>query len=126
MGLYSRGLNRYIDEHKPWQLDKEGKREQLSSVMRNLLEAIYGISVLLEPALVNTAPEIMKALGMDGKRADLESLPSLNALTNGTALGEMGVLFPRLEKQKQEEPVKSNEKTGEKDNKKGDDKKPSD
>ncbi len=121
---FIRGLNRYIDEHKPWQLDKEGKREQLSSVMRNLLEAIYGISVLLEPALVNTAPEIMKALGMDGKRADLESLPSLNALTNGTALGEMGVLFPRLEKQKQEEPVKSNEKTGEKDNKKGDDKNP--
>ncbi len=121
---FIRGLNRYIDEHKPWQLDREGKREQLSSVMRNLLEAIYGISVLLEPALVNTAPEIMKALGMDGKRADLESLPSLSALANGTALGEMGVLFPRLEKQKQEEPVKSNEKTGEKDNKKGDDENP--
>ena len=49
---FIRYLNKYIDTNKPWQLAKENNMARLGSIMRNLLEAVYGIAVLLSPALI--------------------------------------------------------------------------
>ncbi|PKL36260.1 MAG: methionine--tRNA ligase [Spirochaetae bacterium HGW-Spirochaetae-1] len=95
---FVRYLNKYIDEKKPWQLDKDGDKNSLASVMRNLLEAIYAIAVLLSPILINISPIIIKALGADGKSRDVEGLFSLALLDDGARLGEMGILFPKMEK----------------------------
>ena len=97
---FVRLLNRYIDERKPWQLAKEKKSAELSSVMRNLLESIAGLAVVLSPVLNRTAPVILGALGLPADTG-LSTVTSLNALTTGAVLGEMGVLYPRIEKEKQ-------------------------
>ncbi|HSV98027.1 MAG TPA: methionine--tRNA ligase [Spirochaetota bacterium] len=96
---FIRCLNRYIDEHKPWQLAKENKTAELSSTMRNLLESIAGVAVVLSPVLNRTAPVILTALGLPGNTG-LDRISSLDALATGTPLGEMGVLYPRIEKEK--------------------------
>lgn len=99
---FIRSLNKYVDEHKPWQLAKEGKNEELASVMRNLLEAIYSVAVLLSPVLITISPRIVSALNMNDTASDLNALTSLNNLKAGSALADPGILFPKLEKVKSE------------------------
>ena len=100
---YVRGLNRYVDEYKPWTLAKEGKTDVLASVIRNLLESIYSVAVLIEPITFNSSPRIIAALGAGGAKRDPETLISLDNLVDGTALGDLPILFPRIEREKKEE-----------------------
>lgn len=59
-----RAANKYIDETAPWVLAKdEAKKETLRNVLYNLLEAIRLGTVLLEPAIPETAAKVYKALG---------------------------------------------------------------
>jgi methionyl-tRNA synthetase len=112
---YVRGLNRYVDEYKPWTLAKEGNMDTLASVIRNLLESIYSIAVLLEPITFNSSPRIVTALGADGAKRDSDSLLTLNNLSSENTLGELPILFPRIEREKKEEtsvPAKDSQKKG--------------
>jgi methionyl-tRNA synthetase len=106
---FIRSLNKYVDETKPWQLAKENNMDKLSSVIRNLLESIYSVAVLLSPVLINISPEITASLNDGTAATDIDSLNSLNNLKSGESLKELGILFPKLEKVKTEaksEPVK--------------------
>lgn len=95
---FIRYLNKYIDTNKPWQLAKENNMARLGSIMRNLLEAVYGIAVLLSPALTHTCGAVFRALGAAGKTRDVETLGSFDVLDDGAATSDPGILFPRLEK----------------------------
>ena len=99
---FIRSLNKYVDEHKPWQLAKDGQTGRLGSVLRNLLESIYSVTVLLSPALIVQSPKILEALGITPV-PEVDSLAKLDNLKAGTKLGELGILFSRLEKDKDEE-----------------------
>jgi len=58
-----RAANKYIDETAPWVLAKdEAKKDVLKNVLYNLLEAIRIGTILLEPALPETALKVYKAL----------------------------------------------------------------
>jgi methionyl-tRNA synthetase len=93
---FIRSLNKYVDEHKPWQLAKEGKTEELASVMRNLLEAIYSVAVLLSPILITISPKIAAALNMSDISRDVKTLAGLKNLKAGTEIGDPGILFPKM------------------------------
>jgi methionyl-tRNA synthetase len=101
---FIRSLNKYIDETKPWQLARDGDTASLSSVMRNILESLYGVAALLAPILVEKSPVILSALKAENKPRDLDALRTLNNLDEGAALGDPGILFPRLEKEATDEP----------------------
>ena len=106
---FIRSLNKYVDDTKPWQLAKENNNDKLSSVIRNLLEGIYSVAVLLTPVLINISPEIISSLNASKASTDVNSLNGLNNLKAGELLKELGILFPKIEKVKVEtlsEPVK--------------------
>ena len=61
-----RQANKYIDQTEPWVLAKdEAKKDVLKNVLYNLLEAIRIGTIILEPAIPNTAAKVYKALGTD-------------------------------------------------------------
>jgi len=95
---FIRYLNKYIDTNRPWQLAKEKNIARLGSIMRNLLEAVYGITVLLSPALVKSSESIFKALKAENKPRDIEAIASFTILDDGGRISDPGILFPRLEK----------------------------
>jgi len=99
---FIRSLNKYVDDTKPWQLAKENNMDKLSSVIRNLLEAIYSVAVLLSPVLISISPEIVSSLNADNALKDIDSLNSMKNLKSGNLLKELGILFPKLEKVKPE------------------------
>jgi len=99
---FIRSLNKYVDDMKPWQLAKENNIDRLSSVIRNLLEAIYSTAVLLSPVLISASLEIIASLNAHKTSIDADSLKKLNNLTGGASLKELGILFPKIEKAKPE------------------------
>ncbi|MFH1859716.1 MAG: methionine--tRNA ligase, partial [bacterium] len=56
--------NRYIDKKAPWVLFKEGKIDELSCVLYNLLESIRFVAILVSPFIPGIAGEIWTHLGI--------------------------------------------------------------
>lgn len=102
-----RRCNKYIDETTPWVLAKDPeKRNQLSGVIYNLLEAIRHGAVLLQPYLPDTADSIFKQLNTENRY--YESLDNFNGLDIGLHLNQPEPLFARIDKEAKLEEIKSN------------------
>ncbi len=90
--------NKYIDNTKPWALNKEGKTDELSSVIYNLLEAIRVSTNMLAPFLTKTPAIIFDALGLklpsDFKNAKYGAVKSYQTKETET-------LFPRFDLKKE-------------------------
>ncbi|MCU0821958.1 MAG: methionine--tRNA ligase [Spirochaetes bacterium] len=95
---FIRYLNKYIDETKPWQLFKENKIDELSSTMRNLLESIASLAVLLSPILTVSSKKIMDALDLKIETPDVDRLYTLSLLKDNEGIRDIGILYPRIEK----------------------------
>jgi len=107
---FIRSLNKYVDDNKPWELAKNGDTDKLASVMRNLLEAIFAVSKLLEPVLINISPEISEGFSISEGGYSIDSLLELNNLKGGVKLNKLPILFPKLEKPKEEKEEYSQKK----------------
>ncbi len=89
--------NKYIDEQKPWQLDKEGRQKKLTFVLWDLLESLNQLSFMLYPFLPQTSKEIRQRL--TGKKPDEKNFQFQNSyihLKKGTKINIGKPLFPRF------------------------------
>lgn len=55
------GINRRIDDEKPWSLAKEGKTEELNACMNSLINALLNANLMLKPFLPNACEKISAA-----------------------------------------------------------------
>ncbi len=87
--------NKYIDETEPWVLGKdESKKERLSTVLYNLVEAISIGAALLDPFMPETAHKIKEQLSSPDR--DFDTLKEFGVLANGTRVCEApDMLFAR-------------------------------
>ena len=93
-------MNKYIDECEPWNLAKdESKKDRISTVMYNLVDSLYKISMLIYPFMPNTAEKIVKQLGLniDFNTLKLEDIRKWGSYPAGNKLDEAVPLFPRIE-----------------------------
>lgn len=95
---FLRECNKYIDDTTPWVLAKEGKQERLQTVLYNLLESIRISSVLLTPFMPTTTEKIFTQLNTNLNTYD--TLNEFGALENNHKLGQIEVLFKRIEIEK--------------------------
>ena len=95
---FLRECNKYIDDTTPWVLAKEEKPERLQTVLYNLLESIRISSVLLTPFMPTTTEKIFKQLNTNLNTYD--TLNEFGALENNHKLGQIEVLFKRIEIEK--------------------------
>ena len=95
---FLRECNKYIDDTTPWVLAKEEKQERLQTVLYNLLESIRISSVLLTPFMPTTTEKIFKQLNTNLNIYD--TLNEFGALENNHKLGQIEVLFKRIEIEK--------------------------
>jgi methionyl-tRNA synthetase len=92
-------VNKYIVENEPWAIaEKPEASAQLDSVLFHASESLRIISVLLAPAMPQTAEAIWQQLGLAGRARDSK----LDALEWGTAVAGKSIgtgtsLFPRLD-----------------------------
>ncbi|MCR5350064.1 MAG: methionine--tRNA ligase [Acholeplasmatales bacterium] len=89
-----RQSNKYIDETMPWALAKdESKRDVLKTVLYNLLESIRLGTILLEPAMPETAAKVYKALNISNNEFDTLTFGNVNSYN----VNECEILFKRLD-----------------------------
>ena len=88
--------NKYVDETAPWTLAKDPeKKDELASVMYHLAESIRVAAHLVAPYLVETAPKILNALGLD-EELSIETLEFGKNL-GGVKVNKCEPLFKRLD-----------------------------
>jgi len=88
--------NKYIDETTPWVLAKEGKTEQLASVMNHLANAIFSASMLLKPVLVTASDKAFAQLGLDEATISYDKVYGTDYI-GGQTVNKGEPLFPRLD-----------------------------
>lgn len=106
-GIVARA-DKMISAAKPWDLAKDEKqRESLNAVLYRAAETLRWLSVLLYPVMPDAAREIYKQLGLadDVRSIDPRSL-RWGELTEGTSIGEVKPIFPRIDKAKTMEEIK--------------------
>lgn len=74
-----RGLNQYIDEEKPWEVNKQGDTAHVREILAYQVSSLLGIADLLEPFLPETSHAIKELFG------------------DGTGIKPGKPLFPRIE-----------------------------
>ena len=90
-----RRANKYIDETEPWNLNKdEAKRERLSTVLFNLLEAINVGANLLAPFMPETAEKIFNELGVEAR--NFEELDNFGVIGEFNVTNNPQILFNRI------------------------------
>jgi methionyl-tRNA synthetase len=91
--------NRYIEESKPWELAKKPEeRARLGTVLRNLLEVLRHVSVMIFPAMPSKAAEMRRQLGLPDDFAAIRYDDELRiGAQEWPRVQPGGGLFPRLE-----------------------------
>ena len=94
-----KACNKYIDETTPWVLAKDPeKRTELGDVLSNLVECIRICNVLLYPIMPDTADKINGIFKVPN--LDFDEAIKFNYPCDGTELGEIPILFARIDEKK--------------------------
>ena len=92
--------NKYIEQTEPYRLAKdETKQKRLDVVLRNLLESIRIGTILLSAFLPDCSKKVLDALGVDERLYD--ATENYYGLKTGGLVQDVGVLFPRLDLNKE-------------------------
>jgi methionyl-tRNA synthetase len=96
--------DRYINDHKPWALAKDpALRERLKAVLGTAIDALTLLSVVGNSVLPEGSSKLRAALGFTDAKAEGHSWPivpwseATRYLAEGSPLGEVPRLYPRLE-----------------------------
>ncbi|MCL2619050.1 MAG: methionine--tRNA ligase, partial [Defluviitaleaceae bacterium] len=94
-------VNKYTDETRPWVLVKDAEKHAvLARVLYNLAEALRVVSILIEPFMPATPPEIRRQLNMTGS-FEWESAKKFGLLPKEVYITKGDTLFPRLDIKKE-------------------------
>ena len=91
--------NAYIEDAKPWALNKGGDAEATAAVIGDCLEALRVVALLASPAIPHASAELWRRLGLPGAPTD-QRLPAAvgwGGLTVGATLEKGEPLFPRID-----------------------------
>lgn len=91
--------NKYIDETTPWALAKDPeKKEELANVLSNLVDSIRICNLLLRPLIPTTSDKIDALFGVPELAFD--DACKYSYVCEGNVIGEVPILFARIDEKK--------------------------
>ncbi len=103
---FARKANKYFNDSAPWKQIKTDKASA-EKIMRTCLEALRAMTIYLQPLLPNTCAKIASMLAIElSSDWNIATMPSL---TPGASIGEVGILFAKLEDSQMEAELKTME-----------------
>jgi methionyl-tRNA synthetase len=97
-------LNMYIDQKKPWELNKQSNSEELALTMRSLCYLLRSVAGMLSPITPTLASRINALIGLPDVRA-WEAIGNPAEFGNELSLSAPDPIYSRLEKKMEETPV---------------------
>jgi methionyl-tRNA synthetase len=106
-GIVAR-VDKMISDAKPWNLAKDaGQRETLNAVLYRAAEALRWLCVLLHPMIPAATLGIYTQLGLSDELSAIDPAElQWGSLPEGTKIGEVRPLFPRIDKKKTMDEIK--------------------
>jgi methionyl-tRNA synthetase len=100
-GIVAR-VDKMLSDAKPWELVKNEEQHQtLSTVLYRAAEALRWLCVLLYPVMPEATTNIYEQLGLKGNPGEVNPANlRWGELPEGTPIGEVKALFPRIDKAK--------------------------
>jgi methionyl-tRNA synthetase len=106
-------IDKMISDAKPWELAKDENQQQtLNAVLYRAAETLRWLCVLLYPVMPGATVEIWSQLGLGKSVGSPDSPAAVNPATlkwgelpEGTEIGEVKPLFPRIDKAKTMEEI---------------------
>ncbi|MBC8029410.1 MAG: methionine--tRNA ligase [Pyrinomonadaceae bacterium] len=94
--------DKMISEAKPWELAKdENQKQTLNAVLYRAAESLRWLCVMLYPVMPGATTEVWQQLGLqDSPSASDPAKLKWGELAEGTIIGEVKPLFPRIDKVK--------------------------
>lgn len=89
--------NKYVNDSKPWDLDKQGLRDELAGVLYSAVQVIWAAAVMVSPFMPNSANEICSQLGLDDVTFNWDSITSAVPVPAGTKIRGPQPIFPRIQ-----------------------------
>lgn len=86
--------NKLIEDSKPWDLDKQGKKDELNLLLSQLQYAIVTINYLLKPILVKSYETMMTQMGVDGSKVTFDTIK--NNEIEFSKIKEKLIIFKRI------------------------------
>jgi methionyl-tRNA synthetase len=101
-------IDKMISDAKPWDLAKdENQKQTLSAVLYRSAEALRWLCVMLYPVMPDATTGIYKQLGLSDSPREANPLElKWGGLKEGTRIGEVKPLFPRIDKVKTLESIR--------------------
>lgn len=96
--------NKFVNDQKPWELDKQGKKDELAGVLCSAMEVARAAAIMISPVMPATAVEIARQLGIGDGFASLKwgNVLDANPFKPGTKTQGPDPIFPRLGSKKKE------------------------
>jgi methionyl-tRNA synthetase len=91
-----RETNRYLEKTAPWTLAKDGRTERLEGVLYTAAECLRIVSGLMHPVMPEKMEKLRGVLGLPAGSPDIGGLRVWGGLKQGTPIGGMVSLFPRI------------------------------
>jgi methionyl-tRNA synthetase len=103
--------DKMISESKPWELAKdENQKQTLNAVLYRAAESLRWLCVLLYPVMPGAAADVWQQLGLPDSPAGVDPATlKWGELPEGTVIGEVKPLFPRIDKTKTMSEIKESE-----------------
>ena len=104
--------DKMISDAKPWDLAKdENQKQTLGAVLYRAAESLRWLSVLLHPIMPGASQALWSQLGLTGSPGQINpSDLKWGELKEGTAIGEVQPIFPRIDKTKTMTEINSEKK----------------
>lgn len=92
-----RACNRYMEKTAPWTLAKQGETERLNTVMYYAADALWKVSVLLDPVMPGKMHELRTALGADCANVAISKIKETGSNLASNTVKDIGALFLRIQ-----------------------------
>ncbi|MHB9035657.1 MAG: methionine--tRNA ligase [Armatimonadota bacterium] len=104
--------NKFVNDMRPWELEKQGKTDELAGVLYSALEIARSAAIMVSPFMPATALEIARQLGIADEFKSLKWTDATadNPFKPGTKTQGPDPIFPRLDTKKKVEAAKLEQK----------------
>ncbi len=99
---YIKSINKFIEDIKPWELNKKKLEDELNTVLFDILQALKIIALYIYPFMPQISQKIYNQLGLDAdiEKENYKEAVKWFSLEPGKKVGKKDILFPQLEEVK--------------------------
>ena len=93
---FSFDANKYFNDSEPWSVKKKDP-ERMKAILFTIVEQIKNISILLNPIIPNATNKILSMINLSVQNISIDKINDEQILNNKKELGNLEILFTKIE-----------------------------